>query len=265
MAQPVLALGRDGQHRVPVLRVWRHRPCCRRMRRGHRWLSCLGLPSPGRVCRRDLPFRLCRVPALPCLGGSPEYLSRRGAEHGDDAVRRRVLRRVPAANALASAACHHGPVGQPAWRLPDRLPHHRRIRRRGLAEAGLGGCENLRAGGAWLPCRDVHQSARLARLRGLGGHHRPFRAGLYRRVAVLVPEHVHAGEHSRHHLRCDLRGAGAALPQEPLPGRGAVAVLAVPVPGYLPVQVHVVFLPVLHGAAGASSRPAVARSAEPVR
>ena len=35
------------------------------------------------------------------------------------------------------AACHHGPVGQPAWRLFAWFSHYRRFLRRGIAEAGL--------------------------------------------------------------------------------------------------------------------------------
>src|SRR5262249_11774126 len=78
-------------------------------------------------------------------------------------------------------------------------------------------------------------------------------------------EHVDAGEHPRHPLCPDLRGARAALPQEPLPRRGTAAFLAVSVSGHLSIQIRVLLLPVCSVAAGVSPRPAAGRTAEPIR
>jgi hypothetical protein len=89
------------------------------MWRGHSWISCVRLPQQRSLGDRGLYFRFIRVFVLSRFcGGVPKYLSRRFAEHFHHAVFRNLLRRMFEKNeAPLFAACNHGAVGQPAWRL----------------------------------------------------------------------------------------------------------------------------------------------------
>ena len=98
-------------------------------------------------------------------GGVPEYLSRRFAEHFHHAVFRSLLRRMLEKNeAPLFAACNHGAVGQPAWRLFARSYYCWCFLRRGVAEARLGEFQNLWPCGSRLLYRDTYQSSWLAYL-----------------------------------------------------------------------------------------------------
>ncbi|MFX7396955.1 hypothetical protein ABTI98_19130, partial [Acinetobacter baumannii] len=73
----------------------------------------------------------------------------------------------------------------------------------------------------------------------------------------------HAGEHSRHRLYRHLRRVRAPPPHGFERSSGvAAAGLAVPAPGILSIQIHVVLLHVRGGAAGAAFGSAAAQAAE---
>ena len=162
------------------------------------------LPAQRSLGHGGLYFRFLRVLALSGFCDGPEYLSRRFAEHVHNAVLRHFLRRMPEANEMVLVAGDDGALGQSAWRLFARLSHHWHFWRRGLAPAGLGQFQNLQPRGSGLPRRHPDQSLRLAYLRRPDGYVGPLRASLHHRVVVVLLEHDHAGQPSRHHLYVDI-------------------------------------------------------------